>query len=523
MTQKELDQARNNLTDPMWRLRNLYCCRREGKGDAVPFTPRQEQEIIFTHLIENPNVPAYIIKSRRLGLSTGINTFQVDSATFTSGWRGILIDLKQADATKKMVEQIRFAFDSLPSSILAQVNVDKRNDSELRIRMGDEGENQDSVIFATTSGRGGDCSMLHVSEWGPIAAADAARSHEIRTGAYPAARMGIRVVETTWMGGKGGDLWEMIYPILQQDPNAEGVVYFFPWHDDPQAFKTDGLVTKEVEEYFKSLTDKLGKKFSREQKLWWAAKKLEQNIFMSREYPSTLDEAFSAPVEGSIYGKRMDEARAEGRIREFPWDRSIPVHTFWDLGSPTNTRTIYVQFIGREIHIIDHDTGLDLEPAERVAHIRGKGYPLGNHYLPHDANTKQYNGKTFASQLEDAGLANIEVVPRTGDIWVGINSVNAMLPRTMFHAKKCESLIASLDAYHTKRNNKDGFQTNDPEHDWSSHDADAMRQVAEAMDHGMVSNFARRAPKVISPIPGLGDRETWHGLPVPPFADDDDD
>lgn len=520
MTDPDWAALEGNLADPIWRLRNLYACREEGKGGAVPFVPRPEQEAIFRHLMDEPTVPAFIIKSRRLGLSTGICTFQADAAVFVSGWRGILIDQNQADATKKMVEIIRFAVDSLDQAILETVHFAKRNDSELRIRVGDEREALDSVVFATTGGRGGDCSMLHVSEWGPIAAEDAKRSNEIRTGAFPAARQGRRVVETTWMGGKGGDLWELVEPIMRQDPNAEGKIFFFPWHDDPVAFRTDGMVTEQVEDYFRELSGRLGRKFSEGQKKWWASKKLEQGIFMSREYPSTLDEAFRAPVEGSIYGRFMDEARTQGRIKPFPWDRSHQVHTFWDLGSPKNTRTVYVQFVGREIHIIDHDHNLELGPTERVAWIKQKGYPYGGHYLPHDAAAQEKSGQNFQQQLEEAGLTNIEIVPRCAELWTGINKLGELMPRMLWNADMCAHLVSAAEAYHVKKNARDGTTTNMPEHDWSSHDADALRQIAEAMEAGMIRDGSQPKTRVISPIAGLGDNRTWHGLVVNALDDD---
>ena len=516
----EWETLEKRLGDTAWRLGNLYCCREEGKGSAVPFRPRPEQAAIFRHLLDTPHIPVFIIKSRRLGLSTGLCTFQADQAIFRKAWRGVLIDQNQKEASKKMVEIIRFAVDQIDPAILETIKFVKRNDGELRLRVGAETEGSDSVIWATHNARGGDSTMLHVSEWGPIAAEDARRSKAIRTGAFPAARKGIRVVETTWMGGKGGDLWELVEPILRSDPNAEGKIYFFPWHDDPEAIRTDGMVTAEVEDYFRELAGRLGKKFSVGQMKWWASKKVEQGIFMSREYPSTLDEAFRAPVEGSIYGKFMDAARAEGRVKDFPWDRAHQVWTFWDLGSPKNTRTIYVQFVGREIHVIDHDSNLELGPVERVAHIKGKGYPYGGHFLPHDAAAKEKSGQNFQEQLEEAGLKQIEIVPRCAEVWTGINAVGQMIPRMLFHAGKCERLIASLESYHVREKAKGGGETSQPEHDWSSHDADAMRQIAEAMEAGMIRDGAQPKTRVISPIPGIGDSATWHGL-ADPYGDDD--
>lgn len=480
-----------DLQDPLWRLRNLYECRQEGKGGGVVFVPRPEQEMIFKHLIEQPTVPAYIIKSRRLGLSTGICTFQADRAVFESGWRGVLIDQKQEDATKKMVEIVRFAVDSLDPALLRQIQFDKRNDSELRLRIADEKESEDSVIFATTGHRGGDCSMLHVSEWGPIAAEDVTRSNEIRSGAFPAARLGRRVVETTWKGGKGGDLWELIKPILEKDPNSEGVVYFFPWHDDPEAVKLTGEITKETEDYFMDLASKLGgKNFSPEQKKWWTSKKLEQGIFMSREYPSTLEEAFRSPVEGAILAPFIDAARNEGRIIPFPWDRSAPVHTFWDIGSPKNTRCTYIQFVGRELHAIDHDFDINLGPTARVAHMKSKGYSFGTHYLPHDADAEEKSGANFKKQLADAGLENLRVIPRCHEIWPGINKLTEILPRMVFHATACEKLVESAEQYCVKKSTADGFLTNTIVQNWACHSVDTLRMLAEAMLNNMLKGHA---------------------------------
>jgi len=491
-----MNDLEDYLRDREWRLRNLYKCREEGRGRAMDFRPRPEQELIFKHLVETPTVPAYIIKSRRLGLSTGICTFNADAAVFESGWRGVLIDRSQEEATKKMVEIIRFAIDNMEPELLRTLRFGKRNDSELRFRVGGESQVLDSVIYAITGHRGGDCNMLHVSEWGPIAATDAVRSREIRTGALPAARLGRKVVETTWMGGKGGDLWELVKPLLEKDPDAEGVVYFFPWHDDPEAVKIGGggEVTRETEEYFLDLAGRLGgKKFSPEQKRWWAGKKLEQGMFMSREYPSTLEEAFRAPVEGAVFAGRVDEARAEGRIKPFPWDRGEPVHTFWDLGSMRNTRVIYVQFVGREIHIIDHDDGsLEMVPAERVSHMIGKGYHYGYHYMPHDAAAQEKSGLNFQQQMNRAGLEGIRVIPQCRSVWPGINKAHEILPRVLFHSVKCARLVAALEQYHTRKSAVDGHVTDAIVNDWSTHDTDALRMLAETLLNGMVGRDVAR-------------------------------
>jgi hypothetical protein len=290
-------ELRKYLPDVWWRLHNLYSVRPEGGGRPMAFHPRPEQELIFRHLLEKPLVPAYIIKSRRLGFSTGLGIFSTDLCAWTGGQQVSLVDMTQPDAQKKMREIIRYCFDSMPESLKTGFETPKRDESQLSIRCRGASPEMDSHIYAGLNARGGDNSLLWVSEWGKFATdpKDRERSREIREGAWASARKGRKVVETTWRGGRAGDLWEMIQPVIEQNPNAEGVIYFFPWHSDPQCVSITGEITHDVAEYFRELGDKIGKDFSDEQKKWWAVNHLTFKNGMKTEFPSTLDEALSAP------------------------------------------------------------------------------------------------------------------------------------------------------------------------------------------------------------------------------------
>ena len=140
----------------------------------------------------------------------------------------------------------------------------------------------------------------------------------------------------------------------------------------------------------------------------------------------------------------------------------------WDLGSPVNTAVWYFQLgpMG-EIRVIDRDLDLDLTPVERVARMLAKGYLYGSHFLPHDALATQKSGRTFLNELKEAGLANCKAVPRTHDIWVGINRLKQMLPRFSFRLPHCERGIEALSNYHTMRETSTGLARDEPVHDWS--------------------------------------------------------
>jgi hypothetical protein len=116
-----------------------------------------------------------------------------------------------------------------------------------------------------------------------------------------------------------------------------------------------------------------------------------------------------------------------------------------------------------------------------------KGYLYGSHILPHDAMQTQKSGRTFLNELRDAGLANCRAMPRTYDIWVGINKLRSILPRFSFRVPQCERGLEALSNYHTIRETSTGIAKDEPCHDWSSHAADSLRLIAEAEAAGMLS------------------------------------
>jgi hypothetical protein len=116
-----------------------------------------------------------------------------------------------------------------------------------------------------------------------------------------------------------------------------------------------------------------------------------------------------------------------------------------------------------------------------------KGYLYGTHILPHDAMQTQKSGRTFLNELKEAGLANCRAVPRTYDIWVGINKLRAMLPRFSFRVPQCERGLEALSNYHTIRETSTGIAKDEPVHDWSSHACDSLRLIAESEAAGMLS------------------------------------
>jgi hypothetical protein len=487
------------MADPMWRLCNLYTIKRADSGRLIQFAPRPEQMQVFDMLLRQKLRNLIILKARRLGMSTAIDLFITDQALWNAGLQASIVDQTAADAERKLATINKVALDNLQPAIRERIGILRDSNSVLEFGIGGD---LASAVFAGVRARGGTNNILHLSEWGVIQADDPARSEEILTGALPSAEHGIKIVETTWKGGRGGHLYALVKQ-AQETPDEDKTekdwrVVFFPWWTD-QTYTLEGnaaSIGRENAKYLADLEQTIGRTLTPQQKLWYDRQQRVLGLFIYREFPSTIDECFKAPVEGAIYADLIEKLRAAGAISARPHDHSALVHTCWDLGSPANTVTWYFQIVAGEIRVIDMDQNLDLAPVPRVAHMMAKGYPLGSHYLPHDAMATNNSGRTFHGELTGAGLTNVHCVPRTHDVWVGINRLRQLLPRFTFRLPNCEAGIDALSAYHKQPETSSGLAVDKPVHDWSSHASDALRILAEAEMAGLLKtgNAAPREP-----------------------------
>ncbi len=202
---------------------------------------------------------------------------------------------------------------------------------------------------------------------------------------------------------------------------------------------------------------------------------------ISSEYECSVD----APVEGSYYGKELQIMREDGRFTRVPHERDLPVNTYWDIGVRDATCIWYGQNVGREHHIIDFGwfTGAGLN--EMAKELKEKPYNYGKHYVPHDMDVKEIGADYAATRVMTAlklGL-KVTVLPRRA-IQDGINATRSLLRKTWIDDDKCELGISALHQYRKKKiegivgpKGEDLF-TNEPEHTWASHPADALRTGA---------------------------------------------
>ncbi len=195
--------------------------------------------------------------------------------------------------------------------------------------------------------------------------------------------------------------------------------------------------------------------------------------------------SFDAAIAGAYYGSEMKRATDGDRICLLPVERGPEVHTAWDLGIDDATAIWFAQQVGREVRIIDYHADSGMDAANYVQVLKDKGYTYGEALLPHDAGYREKGtGKTYEQQLIEAGMpGRTRVIPRTNNLIGDINTTRQFISKCWFDEKRCERGIEALRQYSRRWNDKMQTWHVKPQHDWTSHGADAFRSLAIGFDN----------------------------------------
>lgn len=188
---------------------------------------------------------------------------------------------------------------------------------------------------------------------------------------------------------------------------------------------------------------------------------------------------FAAALVGAYYGKEMARAEKDNRITRVPYDKAVPVSTYWDLGIGDSTAIWFMQCVGRgEWHAIDYleDSGKGLDYYAKE--LKQLDYYYERHVLPHDGRARSLEtGRTRIETLENLGIKPVDVLERH-PVEDGINAARVIMSKVWFDAQKCERGINALKNYQKKWDSKNKIYSNAPLHDWTSHGSDAFRAFA---------------------------------------------
>jgi phage terminase large subunit len=212
--------------------------------------------------------------------------------------------------------------------------------------------------------------------------------------------------------------------------------------------------------------------------------------------PNVWDGAYVTILKGAYYSAGLVEAEREGRITFVSPDPNLRIYAHWDIGGPgkkADAMTIVIsQWVGREIRILEGIEGQGQVLGYYLNELRRRGWDGARKpymVVPHDAaQTHADNplGIDFEAQLKAAGYETKKLHSPPGIVMQRIQAAKRLFGRMIFNNvkdvdgnDKTAGLRGALGWYHEKRDEKDGRNVGlGPDHDWSSHYADAFGLMA---------------------------------------------
>jgi len=219
----------------------------------------------------------------------------------------------------------------------------------------------------------------------------------------------------------------------------------------------------------------------------------QERLDCLRDNPTQYDHIWEGGYvtvnEGAYFAAELARARKSGRVSRVAADPLLPIRLFADIGGTGAKADAFVfwvaQTVGREIRVLDY---YEVQGQPIQAHLewmRSHGYTPGTSHiwLPHDGATQD---KVFAVSYESAfRKAGYEtfVVPNQGKgaAMQRIEAVRRWLPACWFNSETTEPGLEALGWYHEKKDEARNIGLG-PEHDWSSHGADAFGLMCIAVE-----------------------------------------
>jgi phage terminase large subunit len=220
---------------------------------------------------------------------------------------------------------------------------------------------------------------------------------------------------------------------------------------------------------------------------WWNATLEAERLLELERYPDRYDHTYEGgyaqAFEGAYFAKLLTQAKLKGRVGSFSADPLLPLRAYADIGGAGAKADAFVfwivQFVDGDILVLDHYETVGQSIAFHVKWLRDRGYQDAEIILPHDgANTNNVTGKRYESHFEDADFKT-RVIPNQGmgAASMRIEAVRRLAPKYKFNAATTEPGRQALGFYHEKKDETRNIGLG-PDHDWSSHSADAFGLMA---------------------------------------------
>lgn len=205
------------------------------------------------------------------------------------------------------------------------------------------------------------------------------------------------------------------------------------------------------------------------------------------QYDHIWEGGYATVTEGAYYAACLADAKAKGRIGHVAADPLMTYRAIFDIGgtgAKADAVAIWIaQYVGREIRCLNYYEAVGQPLATHVNWLRDNGYGKALIVLPHDGTTndKVYD-VSYESAFRDAGF-EVNVIPNQGKgaASMRIESARRLFPSIWFNQQTTSGGIDALGWYHERKDEARNIGLG-PEHDWSSHGADAFGLMCVAYE-----------------------------------------
>lgn len=193
------------------------------------------------------------------------------------------------------------------------------------------------------------------------------------------------------------------------------------------------------------------------------------------QYAHIWEGDYAGVLTGAYYAKHLAEAKSQGRIGVVARDPVMTVRAVWDIGFRDACAIWIVQYVGREIRVLDYYEAVGQPLAAHLHWLRSNGYGDALCVLPHDgAHADAATGIRFEDHIRAAGF-QCETIPNQGKgaAMKRIEATRRLFPSIWFNGATTQGGIDALGWYHERQDETRNIGLG-PNHDWASHAADAF-------------------------------------------------
>jgi hypothetical protein len=201
-----------------------------------------------------------VLKSRQLGISTGVSVSFLDDVLFTTNIQALSIFQTFPHAVDAFENKISFAWENLDARLKEALEWSVETNKANQLKFG-FGQSTYSSYAVATSGRSGTFNKLHISELSTVCAERPIDATEIITGTLPTVPQSGQIIIESTAKGEEGDFAEMWRQAEMKQSNWHPI--FLNWRNDVEEISKVAVIPRgdlptEFQEYAKlhTLSDK---------------------------------------------------------------------------------------------------------------------------------------------------------------------------------------------------------------------------------------------------------------------------